>query len=99
MTISEDEAEKLLWGYCVRLKNSIASLVTAPVTEGQFIALMSFTYNVGLGNLQKSTLLRKLNKEDYSGASEEFFRWVNVKGKFSQGLWNRRKEEKAHFEA
>ncbi len=39
MTISEDEAEKLLWGYCVRLKNSIASLVTAPVTEGQFIAL------------------------------------------------------------
>lgn len=98
MTISEDEAEKLLWGDLVRLRNDVAPLIRVGVTEGQFIALLSFAYNVGVGNLKKSTLLRLLNRGSYSHASEEFAKWIYVKGQPSKGLMNRRKREREYFD-
>jgi GH24 family phage-related lysozyme (muramidase) len=62
-----------------------------------FDALTSFTYNLGIGNLKRSTLLRKLNREDYEGAAREFKRWNRAGGKVYRGLTSRRLEEEELF--
>ncbi|GLK65426.1 lysozyme [Paracoccus kondratievae] len=55
--------------------SAIASSSRVSLNENQFGALVSFTYNLGAGNLASSTLLRKLNAGDYAGAAAEFPRW------------------------
>jgi lysozyme len=72
-------------------------LVTAPLSDGQFAALASFAFNLGGGNLAKSTLLKKLNAGDYAGAAEEFGRWVKSGGQTLPGLVARRAAETALF--
>lgn len=72
-------------------------LVTVPLTQHQFDALVSFTYNLGCGALQRSTLLRLLNAGDYTGASRELLRWDRAAGSISEGLLNRRVAERALF--
>ena len=71
----------------------IQKLVKVPLTNNQLNALVSFTYNVGQGNLGRSTLLKKLNAGDYFGAGQEFHRWNKGGGKVLQGLINRRQDE------
>lgn len=76
----------------------VNSLVKAPITQGQFDALVSFAYNVGLDidadtiaeGLGDSTLLRKLNAGDYAGARAEFAKWNKNDGKVMLGLRRRR---------
>ena len=72
-----------------------------PLTNGMFDALVSFSYNVGIGAFGESTLLRKLKERDYSGAAREFDRWVigadNGVSRPLQGLVNRRNEEEELF--
>lgn len=71
-----------------------AVLELCPVTtQNQFDALVSFTYNVGEGNLEYSTLRQKHNAGDYAGAQAEFARWVYANGEQMQGLVNRRDAE------
>lgn len=69
-------------------------LIKQPLTENQFSAIVSFAYNVGVGNLSKSTLLRKVNAnpKDISIALE-FLRWNKANGKVLNGLVARRKAE------
>lgn len=67
------------------------------LTQNQYDALVSFTYNLGEGHLSKSTLLRKLNAGDYFGASQEFKYWNKSKGKVLSGLVDRRAREAALF--
>jgi lysozyme len=71
--------------------------VKVPVTQAQYDALVSFTFNVGEGNLRSSTLLRKLNAGQCMAAAAEFKRWVYAKGKRLAGLVRRRAEESAMF--
>lgn len=99
MVISQDEAEKILWTDVLRLKNAIAPLVNVEVTQGQFIALLSFTYNVGIGNLSKSTLLRELNKGNFVNAGNEFARWIYVNKQPLKGLMDRRAKEREIFDS
>ena len=80
-----------------RAADAVRRLVHVPLTQEQFDALVSFTFNVGEGNLAKSTLLRKLNQGDYCGAGREFLRWDKAKGKTLQGLSRRRAGESATF--
>lgn len=71
--------------------------VRVDLTQNQFDALVDFTFNVGCGNFAKSTLLRRVNRED-PAASEEFNKWVYVKGKFVRGLQRRREAERDLFD-
>ncbi|QJP10448.1 lysozyme [Pseudomonas multiresinivorans] len=97
MTISKAEAERLLTEDIGRFEPEIARLVKVPLTQGQWDALTSFTYNLGAANLESSTLLKLLNAKDYAGAAEQFPRWNKAGGKVLPGLVKRRAAEQAMF--
>ena len=97
MVITEAQAEQMLAADLVRFERAVERLVRVPLKQGQFDALVSFTYNVGEGNFTRSTLLRKLNADDHAGAAEQFKRWVNAGGKVLPGLVKRRAAERALF--
>ena len=63
------------------------------LTQHRFDALVSFAFNVGLGNLQRSTLRMKHNRADYDGAAQEFLKWSKAAGKVLRGLLIRRTYE------
>ncbi|HET8689174.1 MAG TPA: lysozyme [Methanosarcina sp.] len=88
----------------VLLKEDVASacetvnrLVTVPLNQNQFDALVDFVYNLGEEQFARSTLLKKLNAKDYVGASNEFQKWVFDNGQVLKGLVVRRAKEKALF--
>lgn len=68
-----------------------------PTTQNQFDAMVSFAYNVGVGNLSASTLLKKHKAGDYKGAAAEFARWNKAAGKVMTGLTRRRAAEAALY--
>lgn len=78
-------------------ERDVGSLVKVPLTQGQFDALVSFAYNVGLASLNKSTLLRLLNAGDYAGAALQFRRWNKNDGQVMRGLTRRRAAEEGLF--
>lgn len=73
--------------------------VKRPVTQGQYDALVSFTFNVGAGNLANSTLLRLHNSGYCLAAAQQFDRWVYARGKKLPGLVKRRADERKLYEA
>ena len=95
--ITEADAERILSSDLKATETTIAKGVQVPLSQGQFDALTSLVYNWGSGNFLKSKGLKRLNNLDYSGAAIEFFSRdkgvVNIAGKFSQGLYNRRLAE------
>ncbi len=97
--ISVMQAERFLKGDLVRVEQDIQKIVRVPLTQGQFDALVSFAFNCGTRALSTSTLLRKLNQKDYSGAAQEFSRWIYAGGKVLAGLERRRRLEKRMFES
>lgn len=97
MKITKAKAESLLRQDLGKFENAVQRNVKVPLTQGQFDALVSFTYNLGEGNLKNSTLLKKLNQGDYAGAQAEFGKWTYAGGKELPGLVRRRKEEAAMF--
>ena len=97
MTIKQETAERLLKTGLVSYENDVSRLVKVDLTQGQFDALVSFTYNLGSKSLSTSTLLRKLNAGDYAGAADEFLRWNKAGGKVLNGLTRRREAERALF--
>jgi lysozyme len=98
---TKDQAEAALRRELAKHEAAVMRLVSVNLNENQFSALVSFSYNVGSGNLQKSTLLKKLNKGDYPGAQKEFVNWnkATVDGKLVElrGLSIRRAQEAALF--
>lgn len=76
---------------------AVDRLVKVPLNANQYGALTSFTYNLGEGNLAKSTLLKKLNAGDYKGAAAEFAKWNRASGSVMAGLTRRRKAEAELF--
>lgn len=97
MTINQETAERLLKTGLVSYESDVSRLVKVGLTQGQFDALVSFTYNLGARSLSTSTLLRKLNGGDYAGAADEFLRWNKAGGKVLNGLTRRREAERALF--
>ncbi|MBW4657446.1 MAG: glycoside hydrolase family protein [Drouetiella hepatica Uher 2000/2452] len=97
MRITEAQAESYLKQDLDRFERAVKSAVKVSLNSDQFSALVSFTYNVGEGALNSSTLLRKLNQGDYQGAANEFARWNKGDGVELPGLTRRRSAEKALF--
>ena len=97
MAIKQETAERLLKTGLVSYESDVSRLVKVGLTQGQFDALVSFTYNLGARSLSTSTLLRKLNAGDYVGAADEFMRWNKAGGKVLNGLTRRREAERALF--
>ncbi len=96
-TITESQANDYLKSDVKTFEQAVNSAVTVPVTQNQFDALVSFTYNLGPGNLRSSTLLKKLNAKDYAGAADEFPKWNKSGGKELAGLTRRRNAERDLF--
>jgi lysozyme len=67
--------------------------------QGWMDALVSFSFNVGLGTLQRSTLRQRFNRGDYNGAADEFLKYTKAGGKVLKGLVTRRNDERALFMA
>lgn len=95
--ITRERADSLLAMHVREAEEKVRSLVTAPLTQGQFDALVSFQYNTG--DLARSTLLKRLNAGDVDGTATEFDRWIFNDGKEMRGLVNRRKAERNFFES
>ena len=97
--ITEEEAEFMLQSLVdSTFSNQVESVLKVSLTQLQFDALVSFEYNLGLGNLKASTLLKKVNSMDFKGAASEFPKWNKAGGKVLPGLTARRLAEKELFE-
>ncbi len=99
MVINTNEAYDLLEKDLKKFQDELASVVHVPVTQNEFIALLSWIFNLGLTPaVRNSTLLKKLNESDYEGASSEFPKWRKSRGKVLDGLVNRRRAERELFD-
>lgn len=97
-SITEEKANDLLGEDLAIAAAEVERLVMVPLKQGQFDALCDFVFNLGAAKLASSTLLRVLNKKDYSGAAVQFKAWVMAGGEVMPGLVKRRAAEKALFE-
>ncbi len=101
LVITEAEAEALLATDIAWAVDTVRRSVRVTLTGEQRAALISLTFNIGSGGFRTSTVLRRLNANDYTGAADAFLRWnkIRVDGvkTFDQGLANRRERERALF--
>jgi lysozyme len=97
-TFSGDEIDALLAADLQRFEAGVLRLCPATANRQCHLdSIVSFAFNVGLGNLQSSTLRMKYNREDYEGAADEFLKWNKAGGKVLRGLERRREAERALF--
>lgn len=94
---SMEEVDGILRSDLSRFERGVAQYCPVPLTQGNFDALVSFAFNVGLGTLQRSTLRQKLLRGDKAGAAEELLKYCMAGGKILKGLQNRRIDERAVF--
>lgn len=105
MECTEAEADRWFEERLEQFEGWVNSLIKVPVTQEQFDAVMSLTYNIGpdidddtiAEGLGDSTLLKKLNAGDYLGAADEFPKWSRAGGHVMGGLVTRRKKERQLF--
>lgn len=91
--ISKEYAEELLQKDLEEFENAVNRHVTVPLTQNQFDALVSLSFNIGVGAFSKSTLLKLLNKGEYNKVPYELARWNKAGGKVLAGLTRRRAAE------
>lgn len=95
--LTEEQAQDLLAKDISYAESAVTQAVSVDLTQNEFDALISFTYNLGGKTLLNSTLLKKLNNGDFSEAALEFLRWTHVNGVVIDGLVRRRLAEKELF--
>ncbi|MDB5988539.1 MAG: glycoside hydrolase family 24 [Nevskia sp.] len=91
------QAEVLLRADLMDAGKDVVAVVKVPLNDNQLGALVSFVFNLGLGNLKISTLLKMLNGGDYAAAADQLLRWNRAGGKVLAGLTRRREAERALF--
>ena len=97
-TLTMDEVDAILAQDLAKFERGVARLCPAALgNQGIFDALVSFSFNVGLGNLQRSGLRMKTNRGDFDEAADEFLKWTKAAGKVLPGLVKRRKDERAMY--
>lgn len=98
-SISESDARNLVYDDASGAQSCVRSACGVPLSPQQEAALISLCYNIGCGNFNSSTLVKLLNQGDYTGASNEFSRWVYAGGQQLPGLISRRESEAQVFTA
>lgn len=98
-SVTRDQAAQLLASDVAWAEQAVANNVTAPLSQNQFDALVSFAFNVGAPAFAKSTLVSLLNAGDYSAAGEQLPRWNKASGVVNGALVSRRASEVAQFYA
>lgn len=97
--ITKERALEILKYQANRVYGSAVNIyVQVPITQNQFDALVSFAYNLGIGAFRTSTLLKRVNQQQYEKAAKEFHKWVYSDGKKLKGLVKRRKAEADLFQ-
>ena len=97
--LSMAEVDAILAADLATFERGVLRLCPGGLTQGRFDALVSFSFNVGLGNLQRSTIRMKHNRGDFEGAAKSFMAWTKAGGKELPGLVKRRKHERALYES
>ena len=95
--ITQEQADEYLVSDVSHAANAVNQMVDGNMTQGQFDALCSFAFNLGIGNLKNSTLLKKLNGGDVEGAADQFLVWNKAAGHVMAGLTRRREAERTLF--
>ena len=95
--ITQEQADEYLVNDVAYSAKAVNQMVAVSITQGEFDALCSFAFNLGIGNLKNSTLLKKLNSGDIQGAADQFLVWNKAAGKVMAGLTRRREAERALF--
>ena len=97
-SLTMGEVDAILAQDLARFERGVARLCPAAVNhQGQFDALVSFSFNVGLGALQRSSIRMRYNRGDVEGAADAFLMWTKAAGKVLTGLVKRRNDERAMF--
>ena len=96
-TFSEEEVNGILHSDLVRFERGVTTLCPISLTQGQFDSLCSFSFNCGLGTLQRSTLRQKLLRGETEDAAQELLKYCMGGGKILKGLQNRRIDERSLF--
>jgi len=96
-TFTMGEVDAILKSDLARFCLGVERFCPVPLSQGQYCALVSFSFNVGLGTLQRSTLRQKVLRGDMEDASDELLKYCKAGGKILKGLENRRKDERALF--
>lgn len=94
---SQEEVDAILAQDLVRFESGVARYCPVALTQGQFDALVSFSFNVGLGALQRSTVRLKTNRGEKEQAADALLAWSKANGKVLPGLLKRRKDERALY--
>jgi len=103
VTLNDQDISESTASYLLRTQvdetygKAVNHYVQVPLTQNQFDALVSFTYNLGVGALKSSTLLRDINSGKIAEAYNEFHKWTHANGKVVRGLVARRKKESELF--
>lgn len=96
-SITEEQAGRLLRQDVRASEHAVLRLIHVPLTDGQFDAMVSFTFNLGSGALQASTLRRVVNRQEHDQAPSQLLRWVWAGGRKLKGLQRRREAEVSRY--
>lgn len=97
MTITEAKAEQLLRDDLRAFEESVSRLVKVNISENEFSAMVCLTYNIGPGAFSESTVLRKVNEQEWDEAADAILLWNKVNGQVNDNLVSRREKERALF--
>src|ERR1700740_260318 len=97
MACTQEQAEAWLLEDAAAAEHAVNSLVSVPLSQDQFDALVDLAFNVGVGNFQRSTLLKVLNSGNFESAALEFEKWNRAGGLVRDGLTRRRLAKKDLF--
>ncbi len=96
-TCTQEQADTWLTEEANEFAESVLGMVKVPLTQNELDALTSLAYNIGLGNLRKSTLMKRINESDFDAAADEFPKWNKAGGNVLPGLVKRRRAERDLF--
>lgn len=96
-SLTEEEGEGILLRDVAKAERSISRLINVSLTSNEFDALVSWTFNLGAGALQRSTLRMKLNRAEYDEVPDEMRKWTRAGGRLLKGLVRRRETEARIF--